>query len=244
MPIIFQDLLLGVLVLGGHEAFRFSPDDRELLEIFVSQSAAAIAKARLFQDIQDRRQLTEDLYALTQAMDRSMDLQERVEIFAASANRALSFDRLNVWLSEDDGATLRLMAGSDVGPGVQRLIPLRGSGGLQVVWDSGITLMVSSDEQLAQVPAAARRSSTPTRCCARGASPSCRSSSRAGRSGSSAPTTRRAAGPSRGGASPTSSSSASSSPPRSTTRASTARPASARRTPPFSWRSPASSPPP
>ena len=83
VPIIFQDLLLGVLVLGGHAPFRFSPDDRELLEIFVSQSAAAIAKARLFQDIQDRRRLTEDLYALTQAMDRSMDLQERVEIFAA-----------------------------------------------------------------------------------------------------------------------------------------------------------------
>jgi len=152
VPIIFQDLLLGVLVLGGHEPFRFSPDDRELLEIFVSQSAAAIAKARLFQDIQDRRQLTEDLYALTQAMDRSMDLQERVEIFATSANRALSFDRLNVWLSEDEGVTLRLMAGSDLGPDVRRLIPLRGSGGLQVVWDSGITLMVSNDEQLAQVP--------------------------------------------------------------------------------------------
>jgi len=152
VPIVFQDLLLGVLVLGGHEAFRFSPDDRELLEIFVSQSAAAIAKARLFQDIQDRRQLTEDLYALTQAMDRSMDLQERVEIFATSANRALSFDRLNVWLSEDDGATLRLIAGSDMGPDVPRMIPLRGSGGLQVVWDTGITLMVSNDEQLAQVP--------------------------------------------------------------------------------------------
>ena len=44
------------------------------------------------------------------------------------------------------------MAGSDVGPDVRRLIPLRGSGGLQVVWDSGITLMVSTDEQLAQVP--------------------------------------------------------------------------------------------
>ncbi len=151
VPIIFQDLLLGVLVLGGREPFRFSSDDRELLEIFVSQSAAAIAKARLFQDIQDRRQLTEDLYALTQAMDRSMDLQERVEIFAASASHALSFDRLNVWLTEDDGVTLRLVAGSDVGPDVRRLIPLR-SGGFPVVWDSGITLMVGSDEQLAQVP--------------------------------------------------------------------------------------------
>ena len=152
VPIIFQDLLLGVLVLSGRGPLHFGPDDQELLEIFVSQSAAAIAKARLFQDIQDRRQLTEDLFALTQAMDRSMDLQERVEIFAAAANRALTFDRLNVWLAEDDGVTLRLVAGSDVGPGVPRLVTLRGSGGFQAVWESGITLMVSSDEQLAQVP--------------------------------------------------------------------------------------------
>ena len=152
VPIIFQDLLLGVLVLSGRGPLHFGADDQELLEIFVSQSAAAIAKARLFQDIQDRRQLTEDLFALTQAMDRSMDLQERVEIFATAANRALSFDRLNVWLAEDDGLTVRLVAGSDVGPGVPRLVTLRGSGGFQAVWESGITLMVSSDEQLAQVP--------------------------------------------------------------------------------------------
>ncbi|HEX4994330.1 MAG TPA: GAF domain-containing protein [Methylomirabilota bacterium] len=152
VPIIFQDLLLGVLVLSGRAPFHFGPDDRELLEIFVSQSAAAIAKARLFQDIQDRRRLTEDLFALTQAMDRSMDLQERVEIFAAAASRALSFDRLNVWLAEDEGLTLHLMAGSDVGPDVARRIPLRASGGFQAVWDSGITLMVSTDEQLGQVP--------------------------------------------------------------------------------------------
>jgi signal transduction histidine kinase/CheY-like chemotaxis protein/transcriptional regulator with GAF, ATPase, and Fis domain len=152
IPIVFQDLLLGVLVFGGREPFRFAADDRELLEIFVSQSAAAIAKASLFQDIQDRRRLTEDLYALTQDMDRTMDLQERVDIFAASASRALNFDRLNVWLAESDGLTLRLVSGSDVRPDVPRQIPLKAGGGFQVVWDSGITLMVGSDEQLAQVP--------------------------------------------------------------------------------------------
>jgi len=152
IPIVFQDLLLGVLVFGGRHPFRFAADDRELLEIFVSQSAAAIAKARLFQDIQDRRRLTEDLYALTQAMDRTMDLQERVDIFAAGASRALNFDRLNVWLAESDGATLRLVSGSDVRPDVPRHIPLQGSGGFEVAWHSGITLLVGSDEQLAQMP--------------------------------------------------------------------------------------------
>jgi signal transduction histidine kinase/transcriptional regulator with GAF, ATPase, and Fis domain/ActR/RegA family two-component response regulator len=153
VPIIFQDLLLGVLVMGGRAPFRLAVDDHELLDIFVTQSASAIAKARLFQDIQDRRRLTEDLYALTQAMDRSMDLQERVEIFADAAGRALNFERLNVWLAEADGATLRLVAGSDAGPDVPRLVPLGEVGALQTVWESGITLMVSDDEQLARVPA-------------------------------------------------------------------------------------------
>ncbi len=152
VPVVFQDLLLGVLVLSGRAPFDFGADDRELLDIFVNQSAAAIAKARLFQDIQDRRRLTEDLYALTQAMNGTMDRQERVEIFAEGARRALHFERINVWLAGDDGASLELVAGSDVGPGTPRRIPLAGSGSLHAVWESRRTLMVASDEELGRVP--------------------------------------------------------------------------------------------
>ena len=152
VPIVFQDLLLGVLVLSGHVPLDFGPDDRELLEIFVSQSAAAIAKARLFQDIQDRRRLTEDLYALTQAMNATMDRQERVEIFAEGASRALNFERINVWLAGEDGTSLELVAGRDLRPGTPRRIPLAASGSLRAVWESRRTLMVASDEDLERVP--------------------------------------------------------------------------------------------
>jgi PAS domain S-box-containing protein len=153
VPILFQDTLLGVLMLGGRAPLRLGSDDRERLDIFVAQSAGAIARARLFQDTQDRRRLTEDLYALTQAMDRSMDLQERVDIFVAAARQALNFERINVWLGEDDGAALKLLAGSDAHPDVPRRIPLASSGGFKTVWESGITLMVLSDDHLARIPA-------------------------------------------------------------------------------------------
>ena len=152
VPIVFQDLLLGVLVLSGRAPFDFGADDRELLDIFVTQSAAAIAKARLFRDIQDRRRLTEDLYALTQSMNSTIDLQERVEIFVAGARRALHFERINVWLAGDDGASLELVAGSDLGPGTPRHILLADSGGVQTVWESRTTLVVTSDDELARVP--------------------------------------------------------------------------------------------
>ncbi|MBI3325343.1 MAG: response regulator [Nitrospinae bacterium] len=39
IPIIHQDLLLGVLILIGHKPFRFSPDDQDLLASFVAQAA-------------------------------------------------------------------------------------------------------------------------------------------------------------------------------------------------------------
>jgi PAS domain S-box-containing protein len=152
VPIVFQDLLLGVLVLSGRAPLDFGADDRELLDIFVAQSAAAIAKARLFQDIQDRRRLTEDLYALTQAMNATVDLQERVEIFAEGASRALHFERINVWLAGEDGETLELVAGSDAPSGPPRRIPLADSGSVRQVWESRTTLMVASDEDLARVP--------------------------------------------------------------------------------------------
>ena len=152
VPIVFQDLLLGVLVLSGRAPFDFGPDDREMLDIFVNQSAAAIAKARLFQDIQDRRRLTEDLYALTQAMNATMDRQERVEIFAEGARRALNFERINVWLAGEDGVSLELVAGSDVGPDTPRRLPLAGSGTFHTVWESRQTLVVANDDELGRVP--------------------------------------------------------------------------------------------
>jgi hypothetical protein len=123
VPIVFQDLLLGVLVLGGREAFRFSLDDRELLEIFVSQAAAAIAKARLFQDIQDRASSPGSLRA--DPGDGPLDGPA-----GASGDSRLRQPRpadLSTWLSEDDGAALPLIAGGDTSP-TWALIPLRGSG--------------------------------------------------------------------------------------------------------------------
>ena len=152
VPVVFQDLLLGVLVLSGRAPFDFGADDRELLDIFVNQSAAAIAKARLFQDIQDRRRLTEDLYNLTQAMNATMDRQERVEIFAEGARRALNFERINVWLAGEDGVSLELVAGSDLGPDIPRRLPLAGSGPFHSVWESRETFVVANDEELGRLP--------------------------------------------------------------------------------------------
>jgi signal transduction histidine kinase/DNA-binding response OmpR family regulator/sensor domain CHASE-containing protein len=48
LPIIHQDILLGVLVLSGRKPFRLDPDEQSLLDTFVSQAAVAIRNASLY----------------------------------------------------------------------------------------------------------------------------------------------------------------------------------------------------
>jgi signal transduction histidine kinase/HPt (histidine-containing phosphotransfer) domain-containing protein len=48
LPIIYQDALLGVLVLSGRKPFHLDPDEQSLLDSFVSQAAVAIQNASLY----------------------------------------------------------------------------------------------------------------------------------------------------------------------------------------------------
>jgi signal transduction histidine kinase len=48
LPIIYQDALLGILVLSGRKPFHLDPDEQSLLDSFVSQAAVAIQNASLY----------------------------------------------------------------------------------------------------------------------------------------------------------------------------------------------------
>ena len=48
VPIVYQEVLLGVLVLSGRSPFRLDADEQSLLDTFVSQAAVAIHNASLY----------------------------------------------------------------------------------------------------------------------------------------------------------------------------------------------------
>ena len=153
LPLVIGGHAAGVFALFSRERFVFGPAEVKVLEALAEQAAVALTKARLFQDIQDRRRLTEDLYALTVEMTRIMDVQHRTDTFVERARQALGFDRISVLLATPDGSALELVSSTDPAPGAARLIPLApGSGALESVWQSGETLIVSSDADLAKVP--------------------------------------------------------------------------------------------
>jgi PAS domain S-box-containing protein len=74
IPILFEDMLVGVLTLCGQQPFHFGADDRHLLDSFVAQAAVAIRNAQLYQEAEKRQQRLETLVAVAQRLTRGLDL--------------------------------------------------------------------------------------------------------------------------------------------------------------------------
>ena len=70
-PIVFQNSLLGVLVLFGRGPFRLGDEARELLDAFVTQAAVAIRNARLYDEVRVSQERLEQ-------RSRELDLLNRM----------------------------------------------------------------------------------------------------------------------------------------------------------------------
>jgi PAS domain S-box-containing protein len=152
LPLVIAGRAVGVIALFSRQLHLFPLEEVKALEALAEQAAVALTKAHLFQDIQDRRRLTEDLYALTVAMTLSMELQHRTDTFVERTRQALGFDRVSVMLATPDGSALELISATDLTPEASRRIPLSVAGALQMAWESRATVVISSDAELAKAP--------------------------------------------------------------------------------------------
>jgi len=150
LPLVMGRTAAGAFVVATREAHHFEADEVSLLQALAEQTAVVLEKARLFRDVQERQRLTDDLYALAVALERSMELRDRLQAFVERAKTALQFDRFAVMLATPDGASLELLAGTDIEQGTVRRVRLSEvGGGYRRAWDAGETLVVGSDEALA-----------------------------------------------------------------------------------------------
>src|SRR5712691_11597040 len=152
LPLLVGGQAIGVVCLMSATRRTFTSSETKVMEAFAEHAAVALTKARLFQDIQDRRRVSEELYTLTVGMMRSMDVQQRVETFVHGAREALSFDRISVLLADPDEHTFVVAASSDPEAASRRVLPIPGSGALERAWTSGETVMVLTDADLEALP--------------------------------------------------------------------------------------------
>ena len=152
LPLLVAGQAVGVVCLMSATRRTFTSSETKVMEAFAEHAAVALTKARLFQDIQDRRRVSEELYTLTVGMTRSMDVQQRVDTFVHGAREALNFDRISVLLADPDEHTFVIAASSDPEAASRRVLPIPGSGALERAWTSGETVMVLTDADLEALP--------------------------------------------------------------------------------------------
>src|SRR5215813_13970742 len=143
---------VGVVCLFTRSRDILTPGETKVMEAFAEHAAVALTKARLFEDIQDRRRFSEALHVITVAMMRSMDVQQRVDTFVQGAAEALTFDRISVLLPDADGTSLVVASTSDPDPAARRPVPVAGGGGIGRAWETGETTLVVSDADVAALP--------------------------------------------------------------------------------------------
>jgi GAF domain-containing protein len=152
LPLLVANEAVGVVCFFSRARDPLTPSETKVMEAFAEHAAVALTKARLFEDIQDRRRFSEALHTITVAMMRSMDVQQRVETFVQGALEALTFDRISVLLPDADGEALVVVGTSDPDPAARRPVPIAGGGGIARAWESGETNLALSDADVAALP--------------------------------------------------------------------------------------------
>ena len=73
VPILAEDVLLGVLSLMGREPFRLETDDLDLLDSFAAQAAAALRNAQLVRQLRTRQERSAALAEISHTLVQSLD---------------------------------------------------------------------------------------------------------------------------------------------------------------------------
>src|SRR5437899_883804 len=117
VPLVHQGKTAGVLSLEHlHEARPFSPPQIQLATTLATQAAAALDKARLYQEIAQRLRQTETLLAVMKILASTPDFTEAVRQSTREIARALGADMGGVWCVTGGSEQLGFVAGYHVPP--------------------------------------------------------------------------------------------------------------------------------
>jgi GAF domain-containing protein/ActR/RegA family two-component response regulator len=107
IPIVFRETLLGVLVLVGHQPFRFSADDRELLDTFVGHAATAMRNADLYREARDYAERLRAVEEVNRLVSSSLNVDEVLHNIARAVARFFDAPYVSVWVFEPARGRLR-----------------------------------------------------------------------------------------------------------------------------------------
>jgi signal transduction histidine kinase len=119
LPLVMGRTTLGVLDIQSNQPAAFRLDDLPVFQSLADQVATAIQNASLYQSEKTRRQLAETLYEVNQALSRTLDLPEVLDLILGYLAKTVPFDRAAVMLQNKD--ELELVAARGFPNGTQPL---------------------------------------------------------------------------------------------------------------------------
>ncbi|HEY85832.1 MAG TPA: GAF domain-containing protein, partial [Chloroflexi bacterium] len=109
-PLHHQGKVIGVLSVHRERVEAFTQSDIALLEGISNLSASAIANAHLMQELREYAEQRQILYEMSQQIALGLDLQSALDRAVHWLGRLFDAEVSSLWLVEDEGETIRLVA--------------------------------------------------------------------------------------------------------------------------------------
>lgn len=103
VPLIAQDIPIGVITGTARTVNAFTDQDRSLLSLFADQAANAVQNARLFKQAHQQIEELEALHRVSQLVSSSLDLEQIFQTLYEEVARLMPADAFMVALARPDG---------------------------------------------------------------------------------------------------------------------------------------------
>ena len=102
VPLLANDLFLGILIVLDSHIRRFTDDEVSLLTAFADQAALALEKARLLNDAETERGRADSLYRVSNLLAGAHDTDEVLDLIVNEAARLVRAPAAMITLLEED----------------------------------------------------------------------------------------------------------------------------------------------
>src|SRR5262249_32857763 len=109
LPVAYQDTVVGVLVLLGHQPFDLESEEYQILEALIAEAGAAIRNSRLLAESERRRRTAEALAELSRLSSETLDLGTVAHRVVQSVRNLLAAQEASLYrLVPETGALVAL----------------------------------------------------------------------------------------------------------------------------------------
>lgn len=134
IPIIYDERVIGILMLDSHQPNAFRPEHVDLLQTFANQASIALENARLYQAERQQRILAETIQGSIKAISNTLDIDDVLDMLLDAIQQNVETEAASIMLLEKD--RIKVVRQRGYQNGLPEFIPLNMFDEIQIIIDS------------------------------------------------------------------------------------------------------------